>query len=478
MPIIRDQKLEPLIVHTGKFTGRSPEDRYFVKTKENENIINWNLRNQSISEKIFEDVYEGIQEYLFKKINFAFKGNVIADSNNFYAVELLTDEQWYTQFAKNIFRNDNFSNYAETIKIYHAPSFYLKQKLKEIKNSNFVILHPEKKIILIGGTGYSGEIKKSVFSLLNILLVDKNILPMHCSANYSEENGTTIYFGLSGTGKTTLSSDSSKKLIGDDEHGWTADGIFNIEGGCYAKINGLEKNKEPDIYNATQHPTSIVENVILDSNNCIDFNNISITENTRSCYALDIVKNVYQNELAPHPSSILMLTCDAFGVLPPVSKLSAEQAIFHFISGYTAKIPGTESNIKKPIATFSPCFGGPFMPRYISEYANLFRERINEFDSQCWLINTGWWGGAYGVGRRIDLNITRKILTKCISNSFDPSRFKKSNFFDLNFPTFLEDKMITSLNPLDKWKDKDMYRNVANNLNKLFQENYSKLSIS
>ena len=475
MKIIREEKLKPLIVHTGKFTGRSPKDRYLVRNTENKDVIDWGDRNQSISEEIFNQVYQKIQEYLLQEINFSFKGNVISDSSNSYGVELLTEERWYTQFAKNIFRNDSISSLNKTIKIYHSPSFIFKKKINDIQNSNFVIIHPSKKIILIGGTGYAGEIKKSVFSLLNIILIDQDILPMHCSANYDEKFGTTIYFGLSGTGKTTLSSDSKKKLIGDDEHGWSKNGIFNVEGGCYAKVSGLNQNKEPDIYNATQHPKSVIENVILDSNNNVDFNDISITENTRSCYSLEVIKNVYKKELAPHPKNIIMLTCDAFGVLPPVSKLNIDQAIYHFISGYTAKIPGTESEITKPKATFSPCFAGPFMPRFIKDYSDLLRIRLKKYESQCWLINTGWWGGAYGIGSRIDLLITRKILDKCISNTFNQNNFKQSNFFDLKFPSFLEDEMITNLDPLDKWVDKKMYKESANNLNKLFEENYNKL---
>ena len=400
---------------------------------------------------------------------------MISDSQNSYGIEFLTEEKWYTQFAKNIFRNDRFSSYKQTIKIYHAPSFVLKNDNNDINNPNFVIIHPDKNLILIGGTGYAGEIKKSVFSLLNISLLDQDILPMHCSANFDLKNGTTLYFGLSGTGKTTLSSDSSKKLIGDDEHGWSSSGIFNIEGGCYAKVIGLEKKKEPIIYKATHHPSSIIENVVMKDNK-IDFNNSLITENARSCYSLDAIDNTYSNELAPHPSTIIMLTCDAFGVLPPVSKLSTEQAIFHFISGYTAKIPGTESDIIKPIATFSPCFGGPFMPRYIIDYANLFRKLLKENSSQCWLINTGWWGGGYGIGERIDLIITRSILNNCITNSFDSNKLIQSKYFDLQFPSFLEKEMKTSLNPMSKWKDKLAYEDVARNLNNLFKDNYAKFS--
>ena len=474
MPIIFEEKSKPLIVHTGKFTGRSPKDRYIVKTLQNKDHIEWGKRNQPVSEETFDKIFQKIQEYLIQEVNYSYKGNVISDKKNSYVIDLLTEERWYTQFAKNIFRNDNFKNYIKNIKIYHAPLFTLKNNFDDINNLNFVIIHPDKKIILIGGTGYAGEIKKSVFSLLNFILPNQDILPMHCSANFDKKNGTTLYFGLSGTGKTTLSSDLSKKLIGDDEHGWTSKGVFNIEGGCYAKVIGLEEDKEPVIYKATHHPTSIIENVVIKPNNLIDFNNVSITENTRSCYSLDVIDNIFKNELAPHPSTIIMLTCDAFGVLPPVSKLSIDQAIYHFISGYTAKIPGTESDIIEPVATFSPCFGGPFMPRFIIDYANILRTRLQAYNSQCWLINTGWWGGAYGVGKRIDLKITRSILNKCINKSFDSMKFNKSKYFDLQFPLFLDKEMKTSLNPIDKWKNKDEYVEAAKKLNNLFQNNYSK----
>ena len=476
MAIIREETSKPLIVHTGKFTGRSPKDRYFVKTQQNKNYIDWGNRNQHVSEKIFNKIFQKIQEHLIQKINYSFKGNVISDSENSYYIDFLTEERWYTQFAKNIFRNDSFSKYIETINIYHAPSFILKNKFEDFISQNFVIIHPEKKVILIAGTGYAGEIKKSVFSLLNIILPNQDILPMHCSANFDRENGTTIFFGLSGTGKTTLSSDRRKKLIGDDEHGWSRKGIFNIEGGCYAKVTGLEEIKEPDIYKATHHPKSIIENVVIDSNDSIDFTDTSITENTRSCYSLEVIDNIYPKEVAPHPSSIIMLTCDAFGVLPPVSKLTIEQAIFHFVSGYTAKIPGTESDIIKPIATFSPCFGGPFMPRFIKDYADLFQRRLKEYKSQCWLINTGWWGGPYGIGKRIDLSITRKILNNCRKNLFDPNKFIQSKYFDLQFPEFLEGEQKLFLDPINKWKNKEEYKETANNLNNLFIKNYSKFS--
>lgn len=472
MKILRDLPSQPLIVNTGEFTGRSPKDRYFVQTNKNKKIIDWSKRNKPVSEKTFNILYHQLQAYLIENINFEFKGNVISDSQNSYGINLLTEEKWYTQFAQNIFRNDNFANLNNRIKIFHAPSFKAGQ-FSDLDNSNFVIIHPEAKIILIAGTGYAGEIKKSVFSLLSIDLINKNILPMHCSANYDEKNSTTLYFGLSGTGKTTLSSDSSKQLIGDDEHGWSRSGVFNIEGGCYAKVVGLDKNKEPEIYKSTMHPSTIIENVVFDDKNNINFNDISITENTRSCYPLNTIDNVYQEPLAPHPKNIIMLSCDAFGVLPPVSKLTTDQAVYQLISGFTAKIPGTESDVKEPIATFSPCFGGPFMPRFIRDYADLFKERLEEFNSQCWLINTGWWGGPYGVGNRIDLHITRRILHHCINDSFDDKSFAKSEVLDLVFPKYISSNKKINLDPSDKWHDKEEYMSAAKKLNQLFNNNIS-----
>ena len=478
MKILRDLPSQPLVVNTGKFTGRSPKDRYFVKTNANEKIIDWGSRNNEISEATFNILHQQLKSYLIENINFEFIGNVISDSQYSYGINLLTEEKWYTQFAKNIFRNDNFKKLDSIIKIFHAPTFKSTQ-FADLKNDNFVIIHPEKKIILIAGTGYAGEIKKSVFSLLSIELVIKKILPMHCSANYSDKNGTTLYFGLSGTGKTTLSADSSKKLIGDDEHGWSSSGVFNIEGGCYAKISGLKKNKEQVIFKATHHETSIIENVVIDKNKIINFQDTSITENTRSCYSLDVLENVYSKESSPpHPINIIMLTCDAFGVLPPVSKLSIRQAIYHFISGYTAKIPGTESDIIEPVATFSPCFGGPFMPLHINNYTDLLKEKLETYQSQCWLVNTGWWGGPYGIGKRIDLELTRKILNKCINDSFDIDHYINSDYFDLSFPSFLESEKITSLNPINKWLDKKKYIIASYKLNRLFQKNFLNLSKS
>lgn len=475
MRVIQDIVSKPLIVQTGKFTGRSPNDRYFVKTSKNKKIIDWGLRNKSTSEDNFQILYKKIEKYLSNIETFEFNGNVISDPQFNFSINLLTEKKWYTNFARNIFREDNFSSSLDEIQILHAPLFQLEKELKGIDNKNFVIIHPDKKIILIAGTGYAGEIKKSVFSLLNINLINHNILPMHCSANFDSKVGTILYFGLSGTGKTTLSSNRNKELIGDDEHGWSDSGVFNIEGGCYAKVIGLDKEKEPVIYNATHTQNSVIENVVLDSKGNIDFNDSSITENTRSCYSLSEIEKVYSHEYAPHPSNIFMLTCDAFGVLPPVSKLNIEQAVFHFITGYTAKIPGTESEIKVPVATFSPCFGGPFMPRLINDYANLFKKLIQKHQSKCWLINTGWWGGPYGQGKRIDLTITRQILNNCINNLYNTDDLENNNYFNLLFPSFLDSTKKISLNPINKWKNKNKYKIAAQKLQSLLKNNYQKI---
>ena len=465
MKIIRKTPSLPLIVHTGKFTGRSPKDRYIVKTSKDIKHVEWGTRNRDISPEQFKVLHHGINQYLQSKKKFIFSGNVIADQQYNYKIHLETEEEWYIKFASNIFRQDNFSSCVSEISILHAPLFHAKTDVHGVKNSNFVIINLEKNIILIGGTGYAGEIKKSIFSLLNYHLINHDILPMHCSANFDKENGTT------------LSSDVTKELIGDDEHGWSTQGIFNVEGGCYAKIFGLNQKKESEIYQATHSPDAIMENVVVNNKGNIDFEDASITENTRSCYPLSVIDNVFSQESAPHPSTIIMLTCDAFGVLPPVSKLSAEQAIFHFISGYTAKIPGTETGIQEPKATFSACFGAPFMPRHIIVYANLLYKRILKHQPRCWLLNTGWWGGPYGIGKRIDLAITRSILKKCISNSFEKNFFLKSKHYNLSFPAYLDRKKEITLNPIDKWSDHKAFENTSKKLLALFKKNFSNLNL-
>ena len=462
---------KPLVVRTGKFTGRSPQDRYFVKTEKNKNIIDWGKRNIEISEKTFEILHTQLEAYLTQQINFEYIGNVISDFKQSYEVSILTEKKWYTQFAKNIFRKDNFEIFLDKIKILHAPNFISKQ-FDDLKHNNFVIIHLEKKIILIAGTGYAGEIKKSVFSLLNVDLFNKNIFSMHCSANYDEKNSTTLYFGLSGTGKTTLSSDSSKQLIGDDEHGWSKKGIFNIEGGCYAKVAGLDQNTEPEIFKSTMHPSTVIENVVFDNDNNINFNDTSITENTRSCYSLDTIDNVYQEAIAPHPKNIIMLSCDAFGVLPPIARLSTAQAIYHFLSGFTSKVAGTENGINEPQPTFSTCFGAPFMPRRPEVYGNLLRQKIADNQAQCWLVNTGWTGGEYGTGSRMPIQATRALLSAALDGSLGSVNYRVDKFFGFEVPESVNGVPDKLLNPRDTWENKEAYDDQVHKLITMFNKNF------
>ena len=478
MIVIRNIPNTPLVVHTGQFTGRSPKDRYFVEQEKTRDKIQWGNTNKQRSFHHYQLLFKEIKKQLNKDRSYHFKGNVCADSKYNYGISLQTKIEWYVKFASNMFRQDRFTDTLGNIKILHDPHFHAQPHLHGIDAPSFIILNLEEFIILIGGTGYAGEIKKAVFSFLNYHLPEQGVLSMHCSANYDKQYGTTIFFGLSGTGKTTLSSESTKTLIGDDEHGWTSNGIFNIEGGCYAKVIGLDKEQEPEIFQATHSSQAIIENVMFDEKGNINFKDDSITKNIRSCYSLSAIKNASDTSIAPHPSTVIMLTCDAFGVLPPVSKLSIEQTIFHFISGYTAKIPGTETDVDKPMATFSACFGAPFMPRAIHDYASLLQKLLTIHQPQCWLINTGWWGGSYGVGKRMDLYLTRTILNACITHTFNDDQLKNSKYFNLSFITCLDTKKSISLDPEEQWQDKSAYQKTAKHLVELFSQNLLQLKIS
>ena len=412
---------------------------------------------------------------MIQEINYYFEGNVISDSANSYRVNLLTEERWYTQFAKNIFRNDSFSNVDETIKIYHAPSFNLKKEYDGLNHSNFIILHSDKKIILIGGTGYAGEIKKSVFSLLNIILLNQDILPMHCSANYDQQNGTTLYFGLSGTGKTTLSSDSTKELIGDDEHGWTNENtVFNFEGGCYAKAIDLSKEKEPEIYQAIKKG-AILENIVMDEQGVIDFSDTSITPNTRVSYPIEHIENIQQPSTGENPQNIFFLTADAFGVLPPISKLTPSQAAYHFISGYTAKVAGTEAGVTEPVPSFSACFGAPFMPLHPTRYAEMLSKKMKEAGVNVWLVNTGWSGGQYGVGKRMALKYTRAMITAVLNGELGNYTYQDYHIhsvFGVAQPRSCPGVPSSVLSPRTTWDDDEAYYKTAFKLSNAFRENF------
>jgi phosphoenolpyruvate carboxykinase (ATP) len=371
-------------------------------------------------------------------------------------------------------KNEELSNFKPEFTILNAHSTDIKNwKELGLNSKVFIILNLKKKIAIIGGTEYGGEIKKSVFSALNFYLPLKGVMPMHCSANIGLNDDTALFFGLSGTGKTTLSTDPDRRLIGDDEHGWSDNGIFNFEGGCYAKTINLDPIKEPDIYNAIK-PGALLENVITDDNGTVDYSNGTITENTRVSYPIDYIKNIEPSEQGGHPNNVIFLTCDAFGVLPPVSKLTPEMAMYHFLSGYTAKVAGTERGITEPVATFSTCFGAPFMPQYPTVYAELLGQKLKTHNAQAWLVNTGWSGGGYGIGERIDLPVTRQMLTAILNGQLNNSVFTPDSNFKVLIPESVPGVEEKLLNPRNTWKDKNAYDTKVKELINLFKKNFVK----
>ena len=469
-------------INTGEFTGRSPKDRFIVRDAITENSVWWGDVNLSFDEDKFDSLHLKVLDYLSGKELYVRNSYACADPKYKMNITVVNEYAWSNLFAYNMFlrpTDSEIENFDSEWTILNAPGFMADAEVDGTRQHNFAILNFTKKIILIGGTGYTGEIKKGIFSALNYILpYQKNVLSMHCSANVGNQGDTAIFFGLSGTGKTTLSADPNRNLIGDDEHGWYKDTVFNFEGGCYAKCIDLSEEKEPDIFAAVR-TGALLENISFkEGTNNPNYEDGTITQNTRVSYPIEHINNIAVPSLAHNPKNIFFLTADAFGVLPPVSKLTRGQAMFHFISGYTAKVAGTEAGVTEPQTTFSACFGAPFMPLHPTKYAEMLGEKMDESNVNVWLINTGWWGGGYGTGKRIDLHITRTILNKCIENSFDFCDFIKSKYFDLNFPSFLDKEMTISLNPVDKWESLADYEKTAKKLNNLFKANYYKYSNS
>ena len=466
-----------IIVNTGIYTGRSPKDRFIVKTKDNENLIDWGEVNQPLSEKSFDLLEKSVKEEMNEKELFIFDGFAGADKRYQLPLRVVTLKSWQGHFSHNMFirpKNKELENFKPKFTILNAHSTNIKNWEELGLNSKvFIILNLKKKMAIIGGTEYGGEIKKSIFSALNFYLPLEGVMPMHCSANIGLNDDSALFFGLSGTGKTTLSTDPNRRLIGDDEHGWSDEGIFNFEGGCYAKTINLDPTKEPEIFNAIK-PGALLENVITDDNGTVDYSNDTITENTRVSYPIDYIDNIEPSEQGGHPNNVIFLTCDAFGVLPPISKLTPEMAMYHFLSGYTAKVAGTERGITEPVATFSTCFGAPFMPQYPTVYAELLGEKLKKHNAQAWLVNTGWSGGGYGIGKRIDLPVTRQMLTAILNGKLENSNFKP----DLNFKVLIPENVpgidSSILNPRNTWNDKEAYDKKADELIKLFKENFVK----
>jgi len=467
-----------LVVKTGRFTGRSPKDKFIVKDAYTENTIFWNEFNIPLDEKYFDEVYDQMMLFVQGKELWIRDAIVCADNANKLNIRVINDNAWSNLFVHNMFLKptENELQYLEPEwLILQISTFKGIPETNGIRSENFCIINFSKKIILIGGTGYTGEIKKSMFTVLNFLLPhEKEILSMHCSANIGRDNDTALFFGLSGTGKTTLSADENRRLIGDDEHGWSDEGVFNFEGGCYAKCIHLDKEKEPQIYSAVRSG-ALVENVtFVDGTDIIDFGSSQITENTRVSYPINFVPNAATPSLGDHPKNIFLLTCDAHGILPPVSRLDIKQAMYYFLSGYTAKVAGTEDGIREPVSTFSSCFGAPFLPLSPFTYAALLENRLLSSKARVWLINTGWTGGPYGIGKRISLKHTRAVIKAIFTNQLDEVEYQTHPIFGMAFPLTCPDVPARILNPQNTWPDGELYLLKAKELALKFIENFDK----
>jgi phosphoenolpyruvate carboxykinase (ATP) len=466
------------VANTGRHTGRSPRDKYIVNEPGTKDTVWWGPINQPIDPARFDSLQQRMLAYLQGRELFVQDLYAGADPEYRLPVRVISPSAWHSLFARNMFIRPpaaELTGFRPAFTILHAPDFKAIPELDGIRSETFILVNFAAGFVLIGGTRYAGEIKKSVFGYLNFVLPSRDVLPMHCSANVGPKGDCAIFFGLSGTGKTTLSADASRTLIGDDEHGWSPRGIFNFEGGCYAKVINLSPTAEPEIYATITRFGTVLENVVLDPvSRMPDVDDGSLTENTRACYPLDFIPNADQQGLAPHPKNVVMLTCDAFGVMPPIAKLSSEQAMYHFLSGYTAQVAGTEVGLgKEPKAVFSTCFGAPFMPRHPSEYAKMLGERIARFNADCWLVNTGWSGGAYGVGERMAIAHTRALLRAALDGSLAGAPMRQDPNFGFLVPESCADLPANVLDPRGTWSDKRAYDEIARNLRGRFEDNFT-----
>lgn len=469
-----------LAVNTGEFTGRSPKDRFIVFDDVTKDAVWWGDINIKFDSEKFDRIYHRMRAYLTGKDVYARDSYVCADPEYRMNVRVITEYPWSNMFAYNLFCRptaEEIENFEPEWHVICAPGFLADKEIDGTRQHNFAILNFSRKMVIIGGTGYTGEIKKSIFSALNFILpYQKNVLSMHCSANIGKDGDTAIFFGLSGTGKTTLSSDPNRRLIGDDEHGWSDHGVFNFEGGCYAKCINLSAEKEPQIYNAIRYG-SLLENIGLhEGTRSVDYDNGSLTENTRVSYPIEFIDNIVTPSVGPLPKNIFYLTCDAYGVLPPISRLTTGQAMYHFISGYTAKVAGTEAGITEPSTTFSACFGAAFMPLHPTKYAELLGKKMKAQNVNVWLINTGWSGGSYGTGSRMSLKYTRAMITAALNGQLENVDFITHDIFGLSFPTTCPDVPTEILNPRNTWADKNAYDATANKLAAAFNKNFEKYS--
>jgi phosphoenolpyruvate carboxykinase (ATP) len=469
------------VVETGVHTGRSPKDKYFVQEPSSQPYIDWGKTNRPISVEQFEEIHKRLLDYLNGKELFVQDLFLGADPRYRLPVRVVTEYAWHSLFARTLFvapPGSAIHTSKDLFTIIDAPSFNADPEKEGTRSGVFIIINLAKKIVVIGGTSYAGEMKKSGFTIMNYLLPDRGVFPMHCSANVGKSGDVALFFGLSGTGKTTLSTDPERRLIGDDEHGWSEDGVFNFEGGCYAKMIRLSREAEPEIHRTTEMFGTVLENVVIDEETReIDLNDETLTENTRGAYPLKFIPNVVESGVAGHPKNIVFLTADAFGVMPPLAKLTPEQAMYHFLSGYTAKVAGTEKGLgKEPEATFSTCFGAPFLPRPPILYAEMLGERMKKHAVHAWLVNTGWSGGPFGVGERIHLAYTRSMIRAALNGLLNESRYTKEPFFGLDIPAECPGVPSEVLKPKNTWKDGASYDRAARELAARFKENFGRFA--
>ncbi|HEU5361210.1 MAG TPA: phosphoenolpyruvate carboxykinase (ATP) [Candidatus Deferrimicrobiaceae bacterium] len=472
----------PLVVRTGEYTGRSPNDRFFVREPTSENRIGWGKGNRPFDPEKYESLRARFLAYLEGKELFVQDCYVGADEEHRLPIRVITKMAWHSLFARNMFLQEpdpaKRSPQEPAFTVIDAPGFHSRPEMDGTRSEVFILIHFGRREILIGGSLYAGEIKKSIFTVMNYLLPEKGVLPMHCAVNYGKsEKDVSALFGLSGTGKTTLSADPHRTLVGDDEHGWSDRGVFNFEGGCYAKVIKLSPEAEPEIYRTTGMFGTILENVAMDtSTRNLDLDDASLTENTRASYPLSFIPRAAPHGSVGHPRHLVMLTADAFGVLPPIAALDSAQAMYHFLSGYTAKVAGTERGIVDPEATFSTCFGGPFMALHPSVYAKLLGEKIAKHRSRVWLINTGWTGGPYGIGKRIPLPQTRAMLEAALSGRLNDVETRDEPFFGLRVPKACPGIPSKMLDPRSTWTNRKAYDEQARNLAAMFEKNFAQFA--
>src|ERR1035441_9113242 len=464
-----------VVGYTAPHTGRSPKDKFIVRDEITRDTVDWGAVNQPVEPEIFDALYNRVIEYLHGRELFVQDLYSGADHAYRLPIRVINQFAWHSLFVRQLFIRpsaEEIASHTPEFTVLAVPEFHADPKRDGTNSDAFIMMNFARRMVLIGGTSYAGEMKKCIFSVMNFLLPPRNVLPMHCSANVGHDGVTALFFGLSGTGKTTLSADPSRRLIGDDEHGWGVEGGFNFEGGCYAKCIKLSKKNEPQIWNALRFGC-VLENVTLDSHTRIpDYNDDSKTENTRAAYPVDFIDNALIPGIGGHPKNVVFFTADAFVVLPPISKLTPEQAMYHFLSGYTAKVAGTEAGVKEPSATFSTCFGSPFLPLPPKTYAEMLGRRLREHHAQCWLVNTGWQGGPYGVGKRMDIPHTRAMVDAAVEGELIGEEFEIEPTFGFSIPKACHGVPAQVLNPRNAWPDKAAYDQAAEDLRNRFARNF------